>query len=79
MRKKPELYYVYTVDVEVNDEEKILRRCKSNKVTKAKEVIYAPEQSGTIPFKHRPVVIGMGPAGLSVHFLLQEPVLHRFF
>ena len=63
-RKKPELYYVYTVDVEVNDEEKILRRCKSNKVTKAKEVIYAPEQSGTIPFKHRPVVIGMGPAGL---------------
>ena len=63
-RKKPELYYVYTVDVEVNDEEKILRRCKSNKVTRAKEVIYAPEQSGTIPFKHRPVVIGMGPAGL---------------
>ena len=63
-RKKPELYYVYTVDVEVNDEEKILRRCKSNKVTSAKEVIYAPEQSGTIPFKHRPVVIGMGPAGL---------------
>ena len=49
-RKKPELYYVYTVDVEVNDEEKILRRCKSNKVTRAKEVIYAPEQSGTIPF-----------------------------
>ena len=44
-RKKPELYYVYTVDVEVNDEEKILRRCKSNKVTRAKEVIYAPEQS----------------------------------
>lgn len=63
-RKKPELYYVYTVDVEVNDEEKILRRCKSNKVTRAKEVIYVPEQSGTIPFKHRPVVIGMGPAGL---------------
>lgn len=63
-RKKPELYYVYTVDVEVNDEEKILRRCKSNKVTRAKEVIYAPKQSGTIPFKHRPVVIGMGPAGL---------------
>ena len=50
-RKKPELYYVYTVDVEVNDEEKILRRCKSNKVTRAKEVIYAPEQSGQFLWK----------------------------
>ncbi len=63
-RKKPQLYYVYTVDVEVNDEEKILRKCKSNKVSRAKEVLYAPEQSGTVFLKHRPVVIGMGPAGL---------------
>ena len=64
-RKKPELYYVYTVDVEVNDEEKILDEdVKVTKLPETKEVIYAPEQSGTIPFKHRPVVIGMGPAGL---------------
>ena len=36
-RKKPELYYVYTVDVEVNDEEKYCEDVKATKLPKQKK------------------------------------------
>lgn len=36
-RKKPELYYVYTVDVEVNDEEKYCEDVKATKLPEQKK------------------------------------------
>ncbi len=64
-RKKPELFYVYTVDVTVRKESVLKKRKKHSDilfVEKEKPYkITAP--SGGRP-EVRPVVIGMGPAGL---------------
>ncbi|MBQ2829939.1 MAG: hypothetical protein IJF15_02820 [Oscillospiraceae bacterium] len=54
---------VYSVGVELSDEERVLRRCRSASVTR-----YAPEVY-TLPARvrdgmPRPVVVGAGPAGL---------------
>ncbi len=69
-RKKPDLYYVYTVDVAVKEEKKLLKAAKSNFITKAEEVFYQIPPKGTEKLAHRPVVIGCGPAGLFCAYLL---------
>ncbi len=71
-RKKPDLYYTYTVDVEVSGEASVLRKNKSKDVCKAdwKEYSYPPE--GPEPMRHRPVVIGCGPAGMFCAYVLAE-------
>ncbi|MCI9023202.1 MAG: FAD-dependent oxidoreductase [Dorea sp.] len=67
-RKKPQLFYVYTIDVKVKNENEVkkhIRRQKnSNILFLPDEKKYALGASGTRPLAHRPVVIGTGPAGL---------------
>lgn len=65
-RKKPELYYVYTVDATVKKESDVKKRLKNtnnihfhNKVTS-----YAWASDGTTHLLNQPVIIGTGPAGL---------------
>ena len=75
-RKKPELYYVYGVEVQVKDEQKILQRALKNK--KAKEQFslsdrkeYAfPEYQEHEMANGRPVIVGAGPAGLFCAYYL---------
>lgn len=70
-RKKPDLYYVYSVDVLVKDEAKIKKSIKSNQIQfQAKEDTYNFPANGTREFKHRPVIIGTGPAGLFCGYML---------
>ena len=63
-RKKDDIFFVYSVDVEVfGDEDKIIKRCNSNKVIYVKPFQYEmPENKRTS--KYTPVVVGLGPAGL---------------
>ncbi|MBR5430138.1 MAG: hypothetical protein IK116_06370, partial [Firmicutes bacterium] len=69
-RKKPELRWVYTVDVTVRKSEKqILRACRSSKVSQAKEDYYKPPKAKGIPAQ-RPVVVGFGPAGMFAALVL---------
>ena len=67
-RKKPQLFYVYTVDVEVKNENELKKRIKRQNVSniqfQPKEKAYFIEVRGVKPLAHRPVVIGTGPAGL---------------
>lgn len=67
-RKKPQLFYVYTVDVEVKNENELKKRIKRQNVSniqfQPKEKAYFIEVRGAKPLAHRPVVIGTGPAGL---------------
>ncbi len=67
-RKKPELFYVYTVDVNVKGEKEIRKRLRkqrpSNICFQQEEQRYSPTASGTKALIHRPVIIGTGPAGL---------------
>lgn len=69
-RKKPELYYVYTIDVYVKNEA-ALRRLRSDKIIRLPESsVYHPIPSGNVRLHHRPVIIGTGPAGLFCGYLL---------
>ena len=68
-RKKPELFYVYTVDVEVKKEASILKRAKGQ-AQQVNEKSYKAPLHGEEELKGRPVVIGSGPAGLFCGYLL---------
>ena len=70
-RKKPVLYYVYTVDVNVKKENQLKKHWKNGNVKlieKPQNYHYVP--SGEKKLKNRPVVIGTGPAGLFCGYLL---------
>lgn len=71
-RKKPELFYTYTLDVTVKNEDKILRRfcAKENQVCKAPELKYSFPKPGQKRQKHPAVIVGMGPAGLFCGYFL---------
>lgn len=71
-RKKPELYYSYTVDVEVSGEVAILRKNKSRDIGPVEKKGYPYPIPGTEKLTHRPVVIGSGPAGMFCAYLLSE-------
>ncbi len=69
-RKKPELYYVYTVDVAVANENQVLKKSKCKSATIANPVIYNwPEGRKS---NYRPVIVGMGPAGLFCGYMLAK-------
>lgn len=65
-RKKPDIFYSYCVDVEVKNEDRILRRFrgKENLVCRSDTVPYSFPKTGTKRQAHPTVIAGMGPAGL---------------
>ena len=72
-RKKPQLFYVYVVDVSVpeKEESKLLRRCHNNRIQKIEPVKYefpVKQYEGKV----RPVIVGMGPAGLFCGYVLAK-------
>ena len=69
-RKKPELFYTYTVDVEVKHETQVLKRAAGPQILKAPEERYQFPQMGEETLSHRPVIVGMGPAGLFCGLML---------
>ncbi len=76
-RKRPEIFYIYTVDVKVAREKEILKKNREKNVCEAREVSYefevvTSEKDGLHYGSHadRPVVIGAGPAGLFAALLL---------
>lgn len=70
-RKKPELYYVYSVDVQVKDEAKVRKNVKNKQVQfQVKPNIYHFPDSGEVVLEHRPVIIGTGPAGMFCGYML---------
>ena len=71
-RKKPELFFVYTIDVEVKKEDILLKKYSSNEVFKTPVEEYNFNIVGTKILKNRPVIIGTGPAGLLCGYLLAE-------
>ena len=69
-RKRDEISFSYVLDVEVEQEEKIVRRCKNDKVSFSKEASYRFPASGSMRLNHRPVIVGSGPAGLFCGLML---------
>ena len=71
-RKKTHLQFVYTIDVEVFNETRVLKKQKGNQVVLVKEKAYEFPMQGTQHMKERPIIIGSGPAGLFCAYLLAE-------
>lgn len=71
-RKKPNIFYIYTVDVEVQNEEKILKKFagKENFVQIAPKESYQFPASGKESFNEPIVIVGTGPAGLFCGYFL---------
>lgn len=72
-RKSDSIYFVYTVDAVVANEDKLL-----NKFAKDKDVSTSPNfnyefvQTGESKLKNRPIIIGTGPAGLFAGLILAQ-------
>ena len=71
-RHKPDIYFVYTVDVEVDNELEVLSKIKDNDVLKTPNEEYVFNITGRDSLNNRPVIVGAGPAGLFAAFLLAE-------
>lgn len=72
-RKKPEIFYSYTVDVEMPEtvEDKVLRKNKGRlQISKADTVKYRFPETGESRMTYPPVIVGMGPAGLFCAYYL---------
>ena len=70
-RKKEDILYIYTVEVEIRDEKVWLRRHpKEKNVDSVSEKVYKFKISGTEPMTSRPVIVGSGPAGLFCALML---------
>ncbi|MEF9938773.1 MAG: FAD-dependent oxidoreductase [Clostridium sp.] len=72
-RKKEELLYIYSVDVksEIN-EEAVVENAKNVNVLIQKDKTYRFPTGGAEILKHRPVIIGCGPAGLFCGLMLAK-------
>ncbi len=71
-RKKDDVHFSYSVDVEIAlDENQIVSKCKSNKVSIVKPYIYEPVQNKR-KSAFRPVIVGFGPAGMLAGIILAE-------
>lgn len=69
-RKREEVSFSYVLDVETDQEEKVIRRCKNDKVSLSREKLYHFPEGGKERLNHRPVIVGSGPAGLFCGLLL---------
>lgn len=68
-RKKPELFFNYILDMEVKNQKAVYRHCNRKQVIIQNEVKYRFPVSG-YSGKIRPVIVGMGPAGLFCGYML---------
>ncbi len=71
-RKKPQLYYTYTVLAEIEREEKILRHRSLTGVSRYEQPVYRFPVPEAPAGAERPVIIGSGPAGLFCARVLAE-------
>ena len=69
--RKNEINYVYEIDVKIKNEEKILNK-KIPDTIKTPNEMYKFKITGNKQMKHRPIIIGSGPAGLFAGYMLAK-------
>ncbi len=71
-RKKNQIQYIYTLDVEVDNERQVVKRAGNPQIAIAEEKVYRfpAGEKGREPAKYPPVIVGSGPAGLFCGYML---------
>lgn len=69
-RKKPELFFVYTVDASVKKEKQVLKRVHNKNVMSTTEKKFSYLHLEREMKAQRPVIVGSGPAGLFCAYYL---------
>lgn len=71
-RKKPQIFYIYVVDVEVNNEKQVLAKIKDVTIQKVVKEPYVFSCAGDKKLANKPVIVGSGPAGLFCAYMLSK-------
>lgn len=72
-RKKNALMFIYNVDVDVDDERRVLEKCSGDpKIGPSPDVSYHFVARAPANLQTRPVVVGFGPAGIFAALLLAQ-------
>lgn len=76
-RVKETMHFVYTAEVRLPEDEQAVatsaaRRHSDVRVELHEEPRFVPPAAGTAPLRHRPVVVGSGPAGLVAAYFLAD-------
>src|ERR1019366_3779910 len=76
-RQKDAFHFVYTAEVATHEDEARLlttarRRHRDLQIEQREEPAFQMPAHGTLPLKHRPIVVGSGPAGLIAGYFLAE-------
>ncbi len=69
-RKKNAILYIYTVDTTLKNEEALLKKGSKSGIIVSPDLSYQDPHPGHSPLNKRPVIIGMGPAGLFAGLIL---------
>ena len=69
-RYKPDIFYIYELDINCNNEDRVKKRNKSLDISISKDDKYIIPKCGNIYLKNRPIIVGSGPAGLFCAYLL---------
>ena len=72
-RRRKHIFFVYTLDVEVKDQEKVLAQfVNDSQIRPTPDTQYRFVRQASKPLEERPVVIGMGPCGFMAGLLLAQ-------
>lgn len=71
-RKKPNLKWIYSVDVSVDNEQEVMKRCRDKNAAIICEKSYDLMISSSGNSDIRPIIIGMGPCGLFCAYMLAK-------
>ena len=71
-RKKNAICYIYTVDAKLKNEAVILKKGSKSGIIASPDLSYKTPVPGNSPLMQRPVIIGMGPAGLFAGLILSR-------
>ena len=70
-RHKPDVYYVYEIDVDVNDKKYL----KYENIELINDEVYKISKANKTPL-YRPIIIGFGPAGIFASYILAKAGLN---